>query len=393
MVLFALFTYFLITTSTANSLLPDPSTIVYEGQARFTILSERLIRLEWSSTKEFVDAKTWFVQSRQIQPTPPTFNVTRNDTHLRIDTGFVVLEYLRNATTTFSQHNVRATIQVSRTTGETVVWNARPGEEYNGNLFGTVRSLDRNNDSKLEFDCQKQTHDDFYCTYGVISRRGYAIVDDTHRPQFDNDTHWPWIVNKNYVIPDPLLCQAVPLGEHRLCVTANITDQHYCENLGCCYNGSSCFYSSQAQQDLYLFGHGHAYVQALYEFTRLAGAIPLPPRYMFGVFFSRYWAYAEYDERQIITEYLQHDVPLDVLVTDMDWHITFYKLARNGTKDQAGQNIGWNGFTFDTHLFPNHQKFFQWCKQLGLKNTLNVHPTSGKMNGHDVLKLIIHFYL
>jgi alpha-glucosidase (family GH31 glycosyl hydrolase) len=126
---------------------------------------------------------------------------------------------------------------------------------------------------------------------------------------------------------------------------------------------------------LYLFGHGRNYPQALYEFTRLSGAIPLPPRYMFGVFFSRYWAYGEYEEREIITEYIEHDVPLDVFVTDMDWHITFYK---NNTKDQAGLRAGWTGFTFDKHLFPDHRKFLQWCKQLGLKNTLNLHPESGK---------------
>jgi alpha-glucosidase len=384
---FVLFACFLVTAVAADSLLPDPSTIVYEGQARFTILSTRLIRLEWSPTKEFVDAKTWFVQSRQIQPTPPIFNVTRNDTHLRINTDFVKLEYLRNTTTTFSQHNIRVTIQVNPTTGETVVWNAIPGEEYDGNLLGTIRSLDRDNNSKVELDCRKQPRDDLHCTYGVISRRGYALVDDTRRPQFDNDTQWPWIINKKYSPPDPSLCQSVLEEERRTCGSSNNTDQHECELRGCCFQApSSCFYSSQAQQDLYLFGHGHAYPQALYEFTRLAGSIPLPPRYMFGVFFSRYWAYAEYDEREIVTEYIQHDVPLDVLVTDMDWHITFYKLANNGTRDQAGQTIGWDGFTFDKHLFPNHQKFLQWCKQLGLKNTLNVHPGSGKLKGHGVIK-------
>jgi alpha-glucosidase (family GH31 glycosyl hydrolase) len=367
----------LATTVTGDSLLADPSTIVLEGQARFTILSTRLIRLEWSPTKEFVDARTWLVQSRQIQPTPTTPNVTRNDTHLRIDTGFVTIEYLRNAATTFSQHNIRVTVQVNPAKGETVVWNAIPGEEYDGNLLGTLRTLDGDRDSKLELDCRNQRRDDLHCTYGVISRRGYAVVDDTHHPQFDTDPQWPWIVNKNYLPPDPALCQAVPTAERRNCGSFNNTDQHECELRGCCYEGSSCFYASNSQQDLYLFGHGRAYSQALFEFTRLAGSIPLPPRYIFGVFFSRYWAYAEYEERQIITEYIQHDVPLDVLVTDMDWHITFYKLASNGTRDQAGQGIGWTGFTFDPHLYPNHQKFLQWCKQLGMKNTLNVHPASG----------------
>ena len=369
----------LSSASTEDLLLADPSTVVYEGLARFTILSPQLLRLEWSPTKEFVDSKTWIVQSRQIQSTPASFNVTRNDTHLRIDTDFLTLEYQRNVTTTFNQRNIQVTAKVNEGKGETVVWNARPGEEYDGNLLGTIRTLDRNNDSKLELDCRYQPRDDLHCTYGVISRRGYAIVDDTRRPQFDNDTQWSWIVDKQYLPPDQAQCDAVPVEERRNCSSTSDTGEYECQLRGCCFvSPSSCFYSSQAPQDLYFFGHGHAYSQALYEFTRLSGAIPLPPRYIFGVFFSRYWAYAEYDEREVVTEYLQHDVPLDVVVTDMDWHITFYKLSNtNGTKDQAGQHIGWSGFTFDEHLFPYHQKFLQWCKQLGLKNTLNLHPASG----------------
>ncbi len=33
--------------------------------------------------------------------------------------------------------------------------------------------------------------------------------------------------------------------------------------------------------------------------------------------------------------YKSHGVPLDVLVLDMDWHITFYKEAAEGKKDQV----------------------------------------------------------
>ncbi|CAF3801438.1 unnamed protein product [Rotaria sordida] len=371
--------FLLVITATKNLLLLTSASIIYEGQARFTILSAQLIRLEWSLTNEFFDGKTLLVQSRQIQPIPPSFTVTRNDTHLRIDTNFITLEYLRNATTTFSQHNIRVTIRVNVIKGETVVWNAIPGEEYDGNLLGTLRTLDGSRDSKLELDCRNQPLNDLHCTYGVISRRGYVLIDDTHRPQFDNDSRWPWIINKQYSPPDSRHCQTVSIEERRNCGSSNNNiNQYECELRGCCFIfPSSCFYSLQSQQDLYLFGHGHAYSQALFEFTRLTGSIPLPPRYIFGIFFSRYWAYAEYEERQIITEYIQHDIPLDVLVIDMDWHKTFYKLLSNSTQDQADQEIGWTGYTFDKHLFPNPVKFFQWCKQLGLKNALNLHPASG----------------
>ncbi|CAF3393872.1 unnamed protein product, partial [Rotaria sp. Silwood2] len=210
-------TFLLAVTATENPLLLTSASIIYEGQARFTILSTQLIRLEWSSTKEFVDEKTWLVQSRQIQLTPPSFNATRNDTHLRIDTNFVTLEYLRNTATTFSQHNIRVTVRVIGSKGEIVVWNAIPGEEYDGNLLGTLRTLDGSRDSKLELDCRNQPRDDLHCTYGVISRRGYALIDDTHRPQLDDDSRWSWIINKQYSPPDPSLCQIVSIEERRNC--------------------------------------------------------------------------------------------------------------------------------------------------------------------------------
>ena len=35
------------------------------------------------------------------------------------------------------------------------------------------------------------------------------------------------------------------------------------------------------------------YKGALYDFTLVAGKIPMPPRYTFGIFYSRYWAYSD----------------------------------------------------------------------------------------------------
>ena len=77
--------------------------------------------------------------------------------------------------------------------------------------------------------------------------------------------------------------------------------------------------------------------------------------------------------------YETRGIPLDTLVTDMDWHITFYKEAAEGKKDQvrcsecchvthhmihllgqAGESIGWTGFTWDRHLFPDPKAFLDW---------------------------------
>lgn len=39
--------------------------------------------------------------------------------------------------------------------------------------------------------------------------------------------------------------------------------------------------------------------------------------------------------QELISEYEEHNVPLDVLVLDMDWHITFY----DGTRDAVRSSL------------------------------------------------------
>jgi len=67
----------------------------------------------------------------------------------------------------------------------------------------------------------------------------------------------------------------------------------------------------------------------------VAGPTPIPPRYAFGVYYSRYHAYNDVEEMNLVETYEKHSIPLDVLVLDMDWHITFYEAKG---KDQVLQN-------------------------------------------------------
>lgn len=96
------------------------------------------------------------------------------------------------------------------------------------------------------------------------------------------------------------------------------------------------------------------YKRALHDFTLVAGKIPVPPRYAFGVFYSRYWAYSDtgqmvlhyantiryyciiFRAKEVVNGYRSRNIPLDNLVTDMDWHITFYK---EHAKDPVSQLI------------------------------------------------------
>ncbi|MCK4306221.1 MAG: DUF5110 domain-containing protein, partial [Candidatus Eisenbacteria sp.] len=105
--------------------------------------------------------------------------------------------------------------------------------------------------------------------------------------------------------------------------------------------------------------------------------IPMPPRFAFGVWWSRYWAYTDKEFKQLVGEFEIHDVPLDVLVIDMDWHLTFGLRWWDKTRDQAGQRLGWSGYTWDRTLFPDPEEFLAWCEAKGLKTPLNLHPASG----------------
>ena len=60
-----------------------------------------------------------------------------------------------------------------------------------------------------------------------------------------------------------------------------------------------------------------------------------------------------------------YNIPLDVLVVDMDWLYT-----------EPGFG-GWTGWTWNHRLFPDPAKFLGYLKDNDLKITLNLHPADG----------------
>jgi len=174
----------------------------------------------------------------------------------------------------------------------------RPGMQDEANLGGTARTLDDVNGA-CELD------------QGILSRDGWALIDDSGSLLFGEEG---W---------------ATPRRE-----------------------GSGT--------DWYFFGHGRAYRAALRDFTRVAGRIPLPPKYVLGAWWSRYWAYTDAELRDLVAEFRAHDVPLSVLVVDMDWHLD-----------------GWTGYTWNRNCFPDPRSFLEWAQTEGLRVTLNLHPHEG----------------
>ena len=287
----------------------DARNVVTVGNARITLLTPQLVRLEWAADGRFEDRPSLVFIDRHTPPVAFTKRVEHG--WLVIATPALRLRY-RQGSGRFGPENLSIAL---KNADSTVTW--RPGTSDTANLGGTTRTLDgASGPVPLE--------------KGLVSRDGWALVDDSDRPLLDGSA-WPWVVQR-------------AAGE---------------------------------RQDWYFFGYGHDYRRALEDFTRVAGKIPMPPRFAFGAWWSRYWAYTDAELEQLVRDFHRYDVPLDVLVVDMDWHNTFELRWAGQPADQAGQRLGWTGYTWDRAYFPDPDAFLGWVHGQGLHTTMNLHPASG----------------
>ena len=331
----ALFSAAYVATAENNPKADEKAQVVV-GNARFTVLTPQMIRMEWAEDGKFEDRASLTFVNRKLDV--PAFKVRETRTKLTITTSNVTLTYVKGAK--FSADNLKAEILVA---GNKVVWHY--GDKDTQNLMGTTRTLDgyyglnhpKNRKNKLS---PMET--------GLLSRGGWTVVDDSQRHLFvPVENHW-----KNWV-------ECRPEGD---------------------------------RLDLYLFAYGHEYTKALKDYTRVAGDIPLPPKYVFGYWWSRYWQYSDNELRDLVETMRSLDIPLDVLIIDMDWHETWGLSKVNPKKDEYGQRVGWTGYTWKQQLFPSPTNFLSWCRKQNLKTSLNLHPASGIQPFEEPYKRFVEAY-
>jgi alpha-glucosidase (family GH31 glycosyl hydrolase) len=303
----------------------DAAAVVKAGHARITVLTPQLLRMEWARDGKFEDHPSLVFLNRRLPV--PQYSVKREGDRITLDTGALQLTYDGSGGNDgkFAAGNLSIRVTVD---GKPVTWH--PGMVNSGNLQGTTRTLDGALGDKTKEPIGE----------GLVSRDGWVLVDDSTRPLFDSDNFsftqgeqspWPWVMQR-------------PAGD---------------------------------REDWYFFGYGHDYKQALHDYVRVAGRIPLPPRFAFGTWWSRYWAYSDQELDNLIQGFHDNTVPLDVLVIDMDWHLNKTQLEEMHETDQSGHDLGWSGYTWNPLLFPDPKAFLSHVHDEGLKVTLNLHPASG----------------
>jgi hypothetical protein len=164
--------------------------------------------------------------------------------------------------------------------------------DFEGNLFGTFHTLDGINGTvsmncsvdnlagnSIGFGSEPLAH----CVWGLVSKAGWALLDDSNRPVF----------NKNW--PGPQMAGSCNGPLNVSCFfdsEFNPKDAAGCEAAGCCFvsqsNSNITCVKRQGVVDWYLFAHGIDYHQALKDFSKISGSIPLPRRHWLGMSWSRW---------------------------------------------------------------------------------------------------------
>ena len=277
---------------------------------RIGLITDSLVRFEWSDSGVFENRPTQTVLNRDFG-SPVERRVTERDGRVIIDTAALTIVYDQQP---FSKEGLSVVVKgVADTQFNT--WHY--GDAPRGNLKGTARTLDEA-DGAIELD------------NGVISRDGWAVIDDSAA---------------NIIIEtDTVNGKANPFGTW---VSPRAT----------------------AETDLYFFGYGHRYIEAVRDFYRLTGpACPLP-RSAWATGGSRYYRYTQDGYLALMDRFKREGIPFTTSVIDMDWHRVDDVDPKYGS--------GWTGYSWNRELFPDPPAFLADLHRRGLRTTLNVHPRDG----------------
>ena len=294
----------------------SPEAVVTSGRARFTVLTPQMIRIQWSTRQNFEDRATFAVVNRNLPV--PSFTTREEDGYLYIQTEALTLRYKVGSTISplmKSPNNLSITMPLN---GHDVVWY--PGKEDALNLKGTRRTLDGGSGDNYRPDMED----------GIISRAGWAVIDESPRTKRgDGSTTFAFDGQV-----DGIDWLAEPADKNAY--------------------------------DWYFMGYGHDYKNAIGDYIKIAGRQPMPPLYALGYWYSKYQRYSQQDFLNLANEIRRNNIPIDVMIMDMDWHLD-----------------GWTGWTWNKQLIPNPEGLLNWMHNQGLKVSLNLHPADGVASYED----------
>lgn len=157
------------------AVLPEERDVVVSGNLRFTVFSERTIRIEYSPSGHFTDAPSRIIFNRK--GSSPEYSYWQEGQELRLETGELLLR-CRTAEENGMEALSGLSIRMKKT-GK--CWHY--GETPKENLKGTRQTLD-NVDGAAPLE------------EGLLNREGYTVLNDSSSVLLD-DSGWPFEREEN----------------------------------------------------------------------------------------------------------------------------------------------------------------------------------------------------
>lgn len=277
--------------------------MIIGSKYRFTILTNQLIRMEYSENNMFEDRASQRVFHRDFPACK--FEHVIQDGVLTIDTGSLILIYKENQP--FSRHTLCVQLKCEPGT----VWYY--GDDFD-TFDGTARTLD-------------QINGELPLGKSVCSRNGFSVIDDTDSAALGSDG---WVESR----------------------TPNT-------------------------KDIYFFGYGFEYLEAVKALYKLTGIPPMLPAYALGNWWSRCYRYTQEEYVELVNNFKAEDIPITVAVIDFDWHLRSVPEVCKDKNDLPEMYGAWGGYTWNKELFPDYKEFLRYLHENNLKVTLNLHPAEG----------------
>ena len=299
----------------------DAKAIVQGEQYRITVLTERMVRIEYSPKGVFVDQQTQTVLNRRFPV--PDFRVAEQDGEVRVTTSHLIVTYEKNKPFSSTTLNIQMVGNPYLRKSGTWFYGDK-GLESMGNLKGTASTLDNAvgdtyyRDSKDETKIWGEPDRPVELGEGLMSRNGFTVIDDSASLVFDEE---------GWVHPAP-----------------------------------------EGHQDIYFLNYGRDYLGILDVFFHLTGKTPMLPRYALGNWWSRFHKYTQEEYLALLERFREENIPISVGVLDMDWHTV-------DIDPRYGK--GWTGYTWNRELFPDPEAMMKQIHADGMHFSLNVHPADG----------------
>lgn len=298
-----------------------PQTI-FKGQFyRITILSDLLVRLEFSEEGYFEDRPTEFAKFRNFPI--PQMKVDQNERILDITTKYFNLRYEKEKSFAGNKYSPDSILRIKLLDAANKEWYY--GHPEARNYKGIVANIDQTTDPFLEetevkdFKHVKRKVEEMFMAKakGLYSADGFVSIDDS---------------KSNFLAED-----------------------------------GTIIYNDKKRIDIYVFMYNKDFGNCLQSYFTLTGMPPLIPRYALGIWWNKNDVYNFEDIKKLLTEFNKNKIPMSILLLGDNWHL----------KDKNNLGRFNSGFTFNRELFPKPAEFTKYLHERGVRVGVSLDPSEG----------------